>query len=144
MIKLIKNEREARAALAEGARWLHLTDSAELDAIIPPAREADAILTLRSDYERVLATLIHGVVLSATDAPAADVREKLGPHAIIGCEVSSLFEVMRLAPLDVDFFVLTAPAAQSGEIIAMAREKGVEQRFVTLEPTPEADDIMKD
>lgn len=144
MIKRIKTEADARAALAAGARWLHLTDAAELEAVIPVARDAEAILTLQSDHERVLQTLIHGVILSAADAPAADVREKLGPHAIIGCEVSSLFEVMRLAPLDVDFFVLTASADQAGEIITLARRKGVEQRFVTLTPVEGADAVMND
>lgn len=144
MIKRIKTEADALAALAAGARWLHLTDPTELEAIIPHAREADAILTLQSDHERVLATLIHGVILAPADTPAADVREKLGPHAIIGCEVSSLFEVMRLAPLDVDFFVLTTSAAPAREIIALAREKGVEQRFVTLEAVDGADAVMND
>lgn len=144
MIKRIHNEAQARTALDQGARWLHLTDPAELEAIIPIARRADAILTLQGDHERVLATLIHGVILSPADSPAADVREKLGPHAIIGCEVSSLFEVMRLAPLDVDFFVLTASAEQAGEIIALARQKGVEQRFVTLVPVEGADAVMND
>lgn len=144
MIKRIKTEADALAALAAGARWLHLTDPTELEAIIPHAREADAILTLQRDHERVLATLIHGVILAPADTPAADVREKLGPHAIIGCEVSSLFEVMRLAPLDVDFFVLTTSAAPAREIIALAREKGVEQRFVTLEAVDGADAVMND
>lgn len=144
MIKRIQTEAQAREALAQGARWLHLTDPAELEAIIPPARDADAILTLQGDHERVLQTLIHGVILSPADAPAAEVREKLGPHAIIGCEVSSLFEVMRLAPLDVDFFILAASDPLAGEVIALAREKGVEQRFVTLGPVDGADAVMID
>lgn len=142
MITTVTNEAEARRALESGARWLHLTDSAELDAIIPAAREADAILTLQSDHLRVLQTLIHGVILTAADAPAAEVREQLGPHAIIGCRVASLFEIINLAPLDVDFFVLDAPATQAAEIIALARAKGVEQRIATTCPADGSDALF--
>ena len=142
MITTISNLAQAQQALGSGARWLHLTDPAYLDAIIPEARNANVILTLQSDHRRVLETLIHGVILGPADTPAAEVRELLGPHAIIGCRVASLFEIMNLAPLDVDFFVLDLPAEQAAEIIALARAKGVEQRIATPCPTPGADAII--
>lgn len=142
MIKTVNSEAEAREALAAGTRWLHMLSGAELDAVIPPAREADAILTLESDHQRVLQTLIHGVILTASDTPAAAVREQLGPHAIIGCRVASLFEILNLAPLDVDLFVLDLPADQAAEIIRLARAKGVQQRIVTPHPTPGADAVI--
>lgn len=139
MIKIVNSEAEARQALDAGYGWLHMLSGAELDAVIPPAREADAILTLESDHQRVLQTLIHGVVLGPSDTPAAAVREQLGPHAIIGCRVASLFEILNLAPLDVDLFVLDLPADQAAEIIRLARAKGVQQRIVTPQPTVGAD-----
>lgn len=142
MINIVNSEAEARRALESGARWLHMTSDAELDAVIPLAREADAIFTLESDHQRVLQTLIHGVILTAADSPAAAVREQLGPHAIIGCRVASLFEIINLAPLDVDLFILDLPADQAAEIIRLARAKGVGQRIVTPHPTPGADAVI--
>ncbi len=142
MINIVNSESEARRALADGAGWLHMLSAAELDAVIPLARQADAILTLESDHRRVLQTLIHGVILTAADTPAAAVREELGPHAIIGCRVRSLFEILNLSGLDVDLFVLDLPADQAAEIIALARAKGVAQRIVTPHPTPGADAVI--
>lgn len=140
-IALINTAQQATDALSAGCQWLHLASSEQLEAVIPLAREAQAILTLQSDHERVMQTLIHGVVLAAGDTPAAQVREKLGPHAIIGCQIISLAEALELAPLDIDLFIVDSPDA--AEIISQSRKKGVEQRFVTTTETPGADATIK-
>lgn len=138
----ISSAAQAAEALAEGAAWLHLTDPAALDEVIPPCRDADAILTLRGNPARVMETKIHGLIVDpASDDPDA-VREYLGPHAILGVEVPDLPTLLRYCPQDVDFFVLTAPTEACGEIIARAREKGVAQRIIARCECPGADGII--
>lgn len=133
MLQFIANTAaDAAEALAAGCTWIHCTDPDALDEVIPPCRDADAILTLRGCPAKVMDSRIHGTILGPADPPAAEVREFLGPHAIIGCRVTTLLEILNLAPLDVDFFVLDAPQQQFGEIIALARRKGVEQRISAL------------
>lgn len=136
MIQFVANSRaEAEQALAAGCTWIHCTDPDALDDIIAPCREADAILTLGGSPSKVMDTRVHGVILGSGDTPAAEVREFLGPHAIIGCTVSTLFEMLSLAQLDVDFFVLNAPVEHFGEIVRLARAKGVKQRISALDGT---------
>ncbi len=134
---LARTAEQAAAAIAAGCTWIHCADPSQLDAMIEPCREADVILTLQGSPSKVMDTRIHGVVLASSDISAAEAREFLGPHAIIGCNVTTLFEILNLAPLDVDFFVLDAPASQCGEIIRLARSKGVEQRISALNGTRE-------
>lgn len=137
MLQFIANTKEAaEQALAAGCTWIHCTDPEALGQVIEPCRAADAILTLQGSPAKVMDTRVHGVILGPGDTPAAEVREYLGPHAIIGCTVTTLFEILNLAPLDVDFFVLDAPSAQASEIISLARAKGVKQRISALNGTP--------
>lgn len=123
---------EALAALEKGCRWVHFTDPAGLEEIIPACREAEAIVTIPGKYAGDKDTRVHGVILAPGDMGAAAAREFLGPDAIIGCRVSSLFEIMNLAGVDVDFFVVEAPLEEFGQIVNMARSKGVEQRICAL------------
>lgn len=137
MFQFIANSADsAGAAIAAGCTWIHCTRPEALDSVIGPCRDADVILTLQGNPERVMDSRIHGTVLGPTDRPAAEVREYLGPHATIGCRVTTLFELLNLAPLDIDFFVLSAPLNEFGKIVAMARQKGVEQRISALGDDP--------
>lgn len=139
MLQIITNTpAEVTAALAAGAAWIHHCDPASLDAIIDPCREARAIVTIPGTPDLQKETRVHGVILAPGDTSAANARELLGPNAVIGCRVASLFEIISLAPLDVDFFVLDAPANEIADIISMARSKGVEQRISALTSDPAA------
>lgn len=126
---------EAERAIAGGCSWIHCPAPEALDDIIEPCRRANVILTLQGSPSKVMETRIHGVILGPADPPAAEVREFLGPHAIVGCTVTTAAEMIELAPLDVDFFVLDASADQCGQIIAEARGKGVKQRISALNGT---------
>lgn len=139
MLQIItRTPAQVTAALAAGAAWIHHCDPSTLDAIIAPCREARAIVTIPGSADLQKETRIHGVILAPGDTPASKAREILGPHAVIGCRVTSLFEILSLAPLDVDFFVLDAPAEEIADIISMARSKGVEQRIAALSDDPAA------
>lgn len=137
MIQFLANSAaEALAAVKAGAKWIHLTSPEELEAIIPACEAAEVIVTIPGSKELAKETRIHGVILSAGDMAAPQAREHLGPNAVIGCRVGSLFEIINLAPVDVDFFVVDAPVEEFGQIVSMARSKGVEQRIVALGSDP--------
>lgn len=123
---------QALSALENGCRWIHFLNPAELDKIIPACKEAKAIVTIPGKYAQAKDTRVHGVILSYGDMGGAEAREYLGPDAIIGCHVRSLFEIMNLAAADVDFLVLEASKDDFRQILSMAREKGVEQRICAL------------
>ncbi|MCM1446030.1 MAG: thiamine phosphate synthase [Prevotella sp.] len=128
--------REALAAVEAGARWIHFTDPSQLDAIIPTCQAAEVIVTIPGSSKLEKETRIHGVILSPGDMPAAAAREFLGPNAIIGSRVGSLFEIINLSCIDVDFFVLDAPLSEFEQIVKMARAKGVEQPISALSSNP--------
>lgn len=121
---LISSPTAAEAAIADGARWLTLSMPGATDdelaqtirSIIPVANEAGIILVVQGHPELALNTLVDdkirvsGVILSAADLDPAEARELLGPHAIIGYAATTPDEILRLAPLDVDYFTLPASA----------------------------------
>jgi thiamine-phosphate pyrophosphorylase len=130
----------ARTALNQGYGWLQLSmpgaaDQAIVEAcqeIIPMCKEADAILVIESAVEAVMTTKVHGVYLRRGDRPAAEVREYLGPHAVIGADASSLDEVMALAKADVDYAGLPDDftAEQVNEIAAALAAAGADLHLV--------------
>lgn len=119
-------------ALARGAKWIHYTDPTTLGEILAPAEQALAIVTIPGSANLAKETRVHGVILAPGDMPAAQAREFLGPNAVIGCRVGSSFEIMNLAGVDVDFFVLDAPIEEFAKIVDLARKGGVEQRIVAF------------
>lgn len=138
-----------RRALDAGCGWIHCDDPDAVDSLIPLCREADVIMTLQDDVDRVMATRVHGVILSPSAMAPKDAREFLGPHAVIGVEVSTADEILALAPLDLDFFVLPASKSACGNILREVREKGVEQRILSRFSDPEiieagADGVLTD
>ncbi len=138
MVQFIANNpSDALAALAAGAQWIHYTDPSSLDNILAAAQQARAIVTIPGAKDLQKDTRVHGVILAPGDMPASQAREFLGPHAVIGCMTGSLFEIINLASVDVDFFILDAPIEEFAQIVNMAREKGVEQRISALSSNPE-------
>jgi len=96
----VASRREVAAAIAEG---------------IAACKDSEAVLVVDGYPDLALETLVDGVRASGTVVSAAHgdlvaLREKLGPHAIIGYAATSPDEILRLARLDVDYFTLPAEA----------------------------------
>lgn len=111
--------------LAAGAGWitLNMPDSASDTEVADAIKEAvgacadsGVILIVRGNPQLVLDTVAPGdvraggVLISAAHGDPAQVRELLGPHAIIGYEAASADEILPLAGLDIDYFTLPASA----------------------------------
>jgi thiamine monophosphate synthase len=106
--------RQVQAALDGGCQWIRLTGNHTAESVnqlIPLCQQADAILVLDDNAEVVEQLRIHGLHLTGwTRGELIAIREKLGPHAIIGvtCPEPALIE--QLAGLDIDYMVIPAPA----------------------------------
>lgn len=100
---------QVEMAISAGVAWVQLSAPAgelraEAEAVIPLCRERGTILVIADDVELVKELRVHGVHLNAGNpvSPAA-AREELGPHAIIGCSVTSADDIMALAGADIDY-----------------------------------------
>lgn len=73
--------------------------------IIPLCRETSTILTMVDHLDLVKELGIHGVLMckSENGRRPAEVREMLGPEAIIGVEISSGEQALELKGIDVDY-----------------------------------------
>lgn len=107
-------EEQVRLAIEGGCRWVQLRMKEATDAevadmarrLIPICRESDTILVIDDRVEVVMQTRVHGVHLGKDDMDPAAAREYLGPHAIIGCTANTADDILRLAPLDIDYIGL--------------------------------------
>lgn len=108
----------AQMAIEGGCGWVELaragSNSAESSsdsfrdtamAVQEVCREADVIMTIEGDVELVNELKVTGVHLGKSDMSAAEAREALGPHAIIGVDVDSAEEAILLQPADIDYVV---------------------------------------
>ncbi len=72
--------------------------------IIPLCRESSTILTMTDHMDLVKELGIHGLLITAEmHREPAEVREMLGPEAIIGVEISSAGQALALKGIDVDY-----------------------------------------
>lgn len=102
-------------AIANGIKWIqlptHTLDDIEATAlaesVIPICRSNDIILTLENHVETVNTLRNHGVHLMPESMHPAFVRERLGPHAIIGLQIDKNFDIGSLKNLDIDYVTLT-------------------------------------
>jgi thiamine monophosphate synthase len=136
---------QVQAAIAAGCGWVQLsmpasaTDdevAAAAAELIPLCREAGTIMVIEERTQVVKDTLVHGVVLPL-GADAAQVREFLGPHAIIGCHAASAAEIISLEKLDVDYAIISA-AADVAEIVGQVRAAGLNEYPVVVRLEPAA------
>lgn len=120
-------------AIEGGCRWiqLHLPDLTDEDIktmsgdIIDMCRESAAFLTIEDCPELAKELGLHGVQLtSASNRSAAQVREEMGPEAIIGVEVASAAAIMALRNADIDYVTLPADMAvgEIAEIVSVVRD----------------------
>lgn len=102
-------------AIANGIKWIqlptHTLDDTETktlaESVIPICRSNDIILTLENHVETVNTLRNHGVHLMPGSMHPAFVRERLGPHAIIGMQIDKDFDIASLKNLDIDYLTLT-------------------------------------
>lgn len=122
---------EVAIAVGGGCRWINLCavpDSRdELEKIISECRQSDAFLVIDDDVELVKELRVHGVRITSSGISPRQVREQLGPHAIIGVAVSTAGEVASLKGADIDYVTVdasmlrvVAPAAASIQIPVVA------------------------
>lgn len=101
---------QTETVLRGGCRWIRLTGSqyeADVKALMPICQDSDAILVIDDDVELVENLRVHGVHLTSCDrGRLIAVREKLGPHAIIGVTCCSAADIEQLCGLDVDYITV--------------------------------------
>ncbi len=139
----------ARMAIEGECRWVELDlPGCSEDFIRATALELKELcvetgtfLTVVDCPEAAREAGLHGVQLrGAKAAEAAKVREELGAEAIIGIEVASAADILRVQNLDIDYATLTPglTPAQIEKIVADVREGGSQLPIVASgEYTPD-------
>lgn len=110
---LIHNAAEGLRAIESGAQWLTLANPTPeaISELIPLCNSAGIIFVIEGNPDMALNTLVNdvrvsGICINDSENSPAEIREKLGPHAIIGYSASSADEILALANLDIDYFTL--------------------------------------
>lgn len=114
----------AQMAIEGGCAWVRLAPGDMPDdelrdtllEIIPLCKENGTILTIDNHVEMAKDLGLHGVHLRKCGKSPAQVREFLGPEAIIGIETPSAVAAIGLKGLDVDY--VSFPSGWSIEKIA--------------------------
>lgn len=105
---------QVKEAIAGGCLWVRLTGAPseeEVKALVPLCTEKGVILVLDDNVELVDRLKIHGIHLTSWDRGSViSVREKLGPHAIIGVTCDSAEKALQLKGLDIDYMTVAAPS----------------------------------
>lgn len=131
-------EEQVRQAFDNGCGWIQLNLPAEFDAeqkhdcvdkVLSFCKGADMILTIGNDSDLVLQTRVHGVHLDAKSTlRAPEIRQQLGPHAIIGITSSSADEINEYRlKADVDYveLPLSCPIEEAARLSGELNEKGI-------------------
>ena len=135
---------QAQMAIEGGCAWIEVDPASVddgsslrevLEMLISLCQESETILTVRHDVTICKDMKIHGVHLTAGDMSTTEARAELGPHAIIGVDVTSADEILPLAALDIDYASLGTFGPDFGfdkytEIISAARQQGAKTPVV--------------
>lgn len=125
---------QTEIALAGGCRWIHIPAGLkrdELEAIESMCREAGAFLTVDDDEALTNDRRFHGVLINAGHAkPAVEVRNLLGPHAVVGVEIDDAGVLPSLMKGDIDYAVFDTDRHGLERAKAFAAESG--KRHVPL------------
>lgn len=133
---------EAQMAIEGGCLWIQVSQSLPdgvtqkevLQELQPVCEENEVFLMADSDVELAKEMRIHGVHLKKDDMKAAEARELLGPHAVIGVDADTAADIIALRGLDIDYAVLDFDDRHSipsiREIINEVRKEGVEIHIV--------------
>lgn len=123
-----------KGAIDRGIGWIQLptTDMTDDDAaamaesVIPLCRDNDIILTLENHVATVDKLRNHGVHLMPGSMHPAFVRERLGPHAIVGVQIDRDYDLSGLKGVDVDYLTLDSA-------IDISEATKIAQRLIDLE-----------
>lgn len=104
---------EAQMAIEGGCMWIQVSNSLPegvslrdtLMEIQPLCEEHEVFLVVDSDVELAKEMRIHGVHLKKGDMAPAEARELLGPHAVIGVDVTDASDILALKGKDIDYAV---------------------------------------
>ncbi len=93
--------------------------------IIPLCRESKTILVIEDHAELARELSLHGVHLTSVAASPAEVREFLGPEAIIGVQSPDITAIPALKAADIDYITFSPmPTDKLAAKIAGARGTG--------------------
>ncbi len=123
---------QVQMALEGGCQWIRLRvpdyndeQLRELAAeLVPLCKENLAILTIENHVDIAKDLGMHGVHLSGENLKPTEVRDMLGPEAIIGAEVTLASTAMSYVGADIDYvtFPPTVATERIGENIAALRQ----------------------
>lgn len=133
---------QAQMAIEGGCTWIQLrmpdgyaTDYLREvgDDLVAMCREASAFLIFEDMPEEARDMGVHGVHLTIGGvARAAEVRELLGPEAVVGVELATLTEIDAARAADIDYVSLPSSMSieRAAELIASVRAAGNEMPIV--------------
>ena len=136
-------EEQVRQAVEGGCHWVEIDMPKAKDEevrkvaeeLIPLCTDTDTFMILRNRVDLVEQLRVSGVYLDKDQAQdASAVRDRLGPHAIIGVGVASADDVLNLRRADIDYAVLP-PVEDCGleryaEIVKAVRESECQTAIV--------------
>lgn len=130
----------AQMAIEGGCQWIRLTPGEmpeeeireTLTELIPLCKENGTFLTIENHIEMAKDLGVHGVHLHGYGKNPMEVRELLGPEAIIGVETPSAVSAINLKGLDVDYAAFPEgwSLEKIAEKITAARGAGLELPIV--------------
>jgi thiamine monophosphate synthase len=109
---------QVTSAIDGGCKWIRLFgNNLPIDTIkdvVSKCQQTDIILILDNNVELVDQLRVHGVHLTDwTRGKLIEIREKLGPHAIIGLTCESSERLNELKGLDIDYLTIPAPKTEN-------------------------------
>lgn len=128
---------QCQMALEGGCGWIELRASTmaqgelrDVGVILANlCKESQAILTITDNIELAKDLGVHGICLSLDSGyNAGEVRESLGPEAIIGVEVDNIEAIKSLKGKDIDYIVLPEYVEEhdKSQFVARVREIGID------------------
>lgn len=129
---------QVRMVLDGGCKWIRLRGMytrEEVEKLMAPCEQAEAILVLDNNLELVDELRIHGLHLTDwTRGSVIAAREKLGPHAIIGASCQTTDQAMELKGLDIDYMVIDSPTDTNPLVFYAEFSKNLQDNGINIHP----------
>lgn len=110
---LIPQKQQVNIALEGGCEWIRLTSEADIEELAKICEQQQVMLVLDNDVETVDRLRIHGLHMTSwTRGEIIAMREKLGPHAVLGITFPIDGNVDDLKALDIDYITIPKPDAE--------------------------------
>lgn len=132
----------AQMAVEAGAMWLQLAVGDMPDEIVRQeaadivtlCRDGGVILTIENRVDVARELGLHGVFLTESDKSPLQVREELGPEAIVGTVTGSPDAAVSMSNADIDYVALTPSVKEPADLIAAVRNAGCQIPVVAYRP----------